>query len=139
MHKFERFLKGGIQAQIGTSYLPITFGSTPAVLLRVPSSAADEGGVIDLVGTGTLLSSDPTRITAKRVVLTGHPFKVHKKTATIRYMFFNELDIAYYKPVQLRTKRGRTGHIRESLGTHGYFKVSLFLSLCFLASGRRGS
>lgn len=121
VHKFERFLRHGIQAQIATAYLPITFGAQPAVLLRVPSSAEDS--MIHLVGTGTLLSSDPTRITAKRLILTGHPFKVHKKTATIRYMFFNQLDIDYYKPVQLRTKRGRTGHIRESLGTHGYFKA----------------
>ena len=38
---------------------------------------------------GTFLNPDTTRIVAKRVVLTGHPFKVHKKTATVRYMFFN--------------------------------------------------
>lgn len=121
VHKFERFLRHGINAAIATAYLPITFGNQPAVLLRVPSDATNSA--IHLVGTGTLLSSDPTRITAKRLILTGHPFKVHKKTATIRYMFFNQPDIEYYKPVQLRTKGGRTGHIRESLGTHGYFKA----------------
>jgi hypothetical protein len=38
---------------------------------------------------GTFMNPDTTRIIAKRVILTGHPFKVHKKTATIRYMFFN--------------------------------------------------
>ena len=38
---------------------------------------------------GTLLNPDPMRIIAKRIILTGHPIKVHKKTATIRYMFFN--------------------------------------------------
>lgn len=92
---------------------------------------------------GTFMNPDTTRIIAKRIILTGHPFKVHKKTATVRYMFFNPGlccssslffspcshilsgtdDIQYFKPIQLFTKHGRTGHIRESLGTHGYFKA----------------
>jgi pre-rRNA-processing protein TSR1 len=72
---------------------------------------------------GAPLPPDPTRIIAKRIILTGHPFKIHKKTATLRYMFFNRDDVDYYKSVELHTKYGRVGHIKEPLGTHGYFKA----------------
>ncbi|GAA5837741.1 hypothetical protein JCM9279_006848 [Rhodotorula babjevae] len=128
VHKFERFLRHGINAHVATAYLPITFGNSPSLLLRVPTTSPDAVNAspdqgIHLIGTGSLLSSDATRITAKRLILTGHPFKVHKKTATIRYLFFNRDDVEYFKPIQLRTKTGRVGHIREPLGTHGYFKA----------------
>lgn len=43
----------------------------------------------ELVATGSFMNPDPKRVIAKRIILTGHPIKVHKKTATIRYMFFN--------------------------------------------------
>ena len=130
VHKFERFLRHG-GPSVGTVYAPITFGGStaPAVLLRQRSEEGyDQRGVgaaqmPHLVGSGSLLDAGPTRINAKRIVLSGHPFKVHKKTATIRFMFFNPEDVHYYAPVALHTKLGRTGHIRESLGTHGYFKA----------------
>ena len=119
VHKFERYFREGATS-VGTIYGPITFGKLPVTLLK-PSSSPDSPPT--LVASGTLLPPSTTRIIAKRVILTGHPFKVHKKTATIRYMFFNPDDVAYFKPVQLWTKWGRKGNITESLGTHGYYKA----------------
>ncbi|KAL4260195.1 Ribosome biogenesis protein Bms1/Tsr1 [Pleurotus pulmonarius] len=118
VHKFERFLRPGITT-VATTYGPVVFGNQPCVLLR----ESDDPQAPHLVAMGSFLNPDTTRVIAKRIILTGHPFKVHKKTATVRYMFFNRDDVHYYKPIQLHTKYGRTGHIRESLGTHGYFKA----------------
>ena len=73
---------------------------------------------------GTFKDTDTTRVVAKRIVLSGHPFKVHRKTATVRYMFFSSEDVNYFRAIQLWTKRGRSGLIKETLGTHGYFKAT---------------
>lgn len=52
--------------------------------------------------------------------------QINRRTATIRYMFHNKEDIEYFKPVKLRTRCGRLGHIKESLGKFkfGYSLIS---------------
>ncbi|KDQ55730.1 hypothetical protein JAAARDRAFT_37154 [Jaapia argillacea MUCL 33604] len=118
VHKFERYLHHGVTC-VATTYGPVVFGKQPCLLLRETSNSQAP----ELVAMGSFLNPDPTRVVAKRIILTGHPFKIHKKTATVRYMFFNPDDVKYFAPIQLHTKYGRSGHIRESLGTHGYFKA----------------
>ena len=103
-----------------------------------------------LVATGSLYKVDPLRVVCKRVVLSGHPLKINKRSAVVRYMFFNRGgpltltcgprllthkcfslidDILWFKPVELRTKYGRSGHIKEPLGQcfadHSFIAVTV--------------
>ncbi|CRH01407.1 ribosome biogenesis protein TSR1, putative [Plasmodium relictum] len=75
-----------------------------------------------LIAHGKVVNCDCKRIIMKRICLCGQIFKIHKKKAVIRNMFYNPKDINYFKPVELHTKFGLTGKILESLGTHGKMK-----------------
>lgn len=122
VHKFQRYLHPG-QTAMATFIAPTTWGSVPALFFQ-PSSSSSSGGKYNLIATGTSQPPDPSRVIVKRIILTGHPFKIHKKIVTVRYMFFNREDVLWFKALQLWTKRGRSGFIKESLGTHGYFKAT---------------
>ncbi|OQR82743.1 pre-rRNA-processing protein TSR1 [Achlya hypogyna] len=111
-HKFQRFMPSAGWT-VATVYGPATF--QPASVLAFHSNA--------LVGSGTLLNVDPDRIVLKRVVVAGTPVRVKKRKAVVRYMFHSPEDVRWFKPVELTTKHGMTGHITESLGTHGDFKA----------------
>jgi pre-rRNA-processing protein TSR1 len=69
---------------VATLFAPITFPPTAALVFKQL-----ENGQLTLIATGSLLSMEPHRIILKRIVLSGHPFKVSKKNAIVRYMFFN--------------------------------------------------
>lgn len=125
---------------VGTIYAPVIFNPAPVLLFRPKgrddttketarsgSDEADFGGQqdLELIGCGSVLEVNPSRIILKRITLTGAPFKVHKRSVVVRFMFGNPQDIAWFRPVELCTRLGARGHIRESLGTHGYMKCLL--------------
>ncbi|KAK0086595.1 hypothetical protein PV325_002904 [Microctonus aethiopoides] len=115
-HKYARFFQPN-DTVVASMYAPITFPPC-----RVMCYKKQNYGIMELVASGNVLSADPNRLVIKRVILSGHPFKVNKRSAVIRFMFFNREDILWFKSVQLHTKYGRRGHIREPLGTHGHMK-----------------
>ena len=45
-------------------------------------------GTHTLVATGVLHSVNTNRIVCKKLMLSGHPLKINKRSAVIRYMFF---------------------------------------------------
>ncbi len=127
VHKFCRYVHPG-QTSVASFIGPLTWGPVPVLFFRhvlKDSAEQDVAASHDLtpVATGTVLPSSTDRVIAKRIVLTGHPYKIHKRVVTVRYMFFNAADVEWFRALRLWTKRGRSGFIKESLGTHGYFKA----------------
>ena len=139
-NKFERFAAPGTgRFLVASVYGPATFSPAPTLLFRErpaapprhalppgfpgPLAAADGAWPLQLVLQGTLRSCDVNRIVLKKIVLTGYPVRVHKRTAVIKHMFYKPEDVAWFKPARLVTKFGLEGHITQSVGVHGLFKV----------------
>ncbi|XP_055707742.1 pre-rRNA-processing protein TSR1 homolog [Phlebotomus papatasi] len=114
--KFEKFFRPN-EIVVASFYAPIQYPPATVMCFR-----SNPDSSVSLVAAGSLLTCDPNRVVLKRIRLSGHPLKIYKDFAVIRFMFFNCEDVNYYKPIKLRTKCGRMGHIRESLGTHGHMK-----------------
>ena len=140
VHKFDRYLHPG-KTSVASFIGPVVWGSVPCLYFKrkapvQPQDAIEDlaqsmsnghinsTGTLKLIGTGTTLPPSTSRVIAKRIILTGHPYKIHRKLVTVRYMFFNPEDVQYFRALQLWTKRGRSGFIKEALGTHGYFKAT---------------
>lgn len=115
-HKYVRYFQND-DTVVASMYAQIIYPPCQVLCYK-----ENKDGSLNLVAKGNVLSSDPNRLVIKRIVLSGHPFKVHKHSAVVRFMFFFRDDIYAFKPVKLRTKYGRRGHIKEPLGTHGHMK-----------------
>lgn len=114
--KMHRFFPHGhdLQASVVS---PICFPPGKVIVFR-----RHQGQLPTLIAAGAVLGPDPMKIILKKIVITGYPMRVHKKKAVVRFMFFNPEDVHYFRPVELFTKYGRRGKIKESLGTHGLMK-----------------
>ncbi|CAM9413488.1 unnamed protein product [Discosporangium mesarthrocarpum] len=123
-HKYERFLHPDRFAVL-SAYGPTTFQPSPVLVFKETGGEGDGDGQrrMALVATGTLLGVDPDRIVLKKIVLTGYPIRVQKRRAVIKHMFHAPEDVRWFKPAELTTKYGLTGHIKEPVGTHGLMKV----------------
>ncbi|KNC86723.1 hypothetical protein SARC_01143 [Sphaeroforma arctica JP610] len=117
--KMERFLHAS-RPIVASVYAPVHFGHLPTVVFeRIAGS-----NTLKLLALGSVSSVNADRVNLKKIVLSGAPYKINIRHATVRYMFFNTRDIAWFKSVELWTKGGLRGHIKETLGTHGHMKCS---------------
>ncbi|CAB9515954.1 processing protein TSR1 homolog [Seminavis robusta] len=116
-HKFERFmpLQGAFFA--ATFFGPVTYTPCPVLVFRKQEDKPQE-----LCAIGSMIGADADRIVVKRVILTGYPVRVHKRHATVKYMFYNPDDVKWFRPAGLWTKHGLNGNIVESVGDHGTMK-----------------
>ncbi|KAJ6833564.1 pre-rRNA-processing protein TSR1-like protein isoform X1 [Iris pallida] len=115
-HKMERFLHPG-RFSIASVYAPICFPPLPLVVLK-----SNPEGVPAIAAFGSLKTVDPDRIILKKIILTGYPQRVSKLKASVRFMFHHPDDVRWFKPVEVWTKCGRRGRVKEPVGTHGAMK-----------------
>ncbi|CAD5314654.1 unnamed protein product [Arabidopsis thaliana] len=116
-HKMERFLHPGCFS-LASIYGPISFPPLPLVVLKI-SEGSDPPAIAAL---GSLKSVEPNKIILKKIILTGYPQRVSKMKASVRYMFHNPEDVKWFKPVEVWSKCGRRGRVKEPVGTHGAMK-----------------
>ena len=117
LHTLNRFMPSD-RTCTASVLAPIAYPPTSCLFFRAKSQSA-----VSLLASGSLESIKPSRIILKRITFIGYPFKINRRTCTVRFMFFNPVDVNWFRPIELITsKQFRRGHIKESLGTHGYMK-----------------
>ncbi|KHJ40067.1 AARP2CN domain protein [Trichuris suis] len=96
-HKVERFLPGNATV-VASFFAPVMFPPAGVSVFKLSTN-----GQLSLVGTGSLMNVDADRVILKRVVLSGHPYKINRRHAVVRNMFFNR------------------GKISQAVSNHGHF------------------
>ena len=101
-----------VNAFYATMYALTSFSHSHAILLKEGKPVAE----------GAIVSQDWKQVILKRIMLTGYPLKIEKRRSVVRYIFFNPDDVNYYKGVEMVTKNGLKGKVKQSIGTHGLMK-----------------
>ena len=114
-HKFERYMPED-SFFAASVFGPVTYTPCPVLVFR------ELDGKKEFVASGSMIGADADRIVVKRIILTGYPVRVHKRFATVKYMFYDPEDVKWFKPAGLTTKHGLNGKIEESVGEHGTMK-----------------
>jgi len=126
-HKVKRWMpsNGFVMASL---LAPVAFPPLPVLTFRraAPSPGSPPGvlGRAELVATGSVIGADPHQLLLKRTLLTGAPIRSKKRWAVVQSMFFRPEDVMWFRPVELHTRLGAKGRIRDSVGTHGLFKAN---------------
>uniref|UniRef100_A0A7S1NNU2 Ribosome biogenesis protein BMS1/TSR1 C-terminal domain-containing protein n=2 Tax=Eutreptiella gymnastica TaxID=73025 RepID=A0A7S1NNU2_9EUGL len=121
-HKLMRYYHPEDKFAVASCFAPISYAPMPVLMFKTPELDAPTA---DLVAYGNVMGADPNRVILKKVVLTGSPYRIHKKQTVVRFMFYNEKDVNWFKPVELFTKLGQSGRIKTPIGTHGYMKCQM--------------
>jgi len=101
-HKFERYMpEGGGGTYFAASVFgPVTYAPCPVLMFREANEGSKTGDIgsgsikkREFLAHGSMLGADADRIVLKRIILTGYPTRVHKRHATVKYMFYNPEDV----------------------------------------------
>ena len=87
-HKFERFMPTNGAFFSSAVLGPVTYTPCPVLLFRKNDDKKSQ-----FVALGSIFNADADRIVVKRIILTGYPTRVHKRHATVKYMFYNPDDV----------------------------------------------
>ncbi len=87
-HKFERFMPSKGSFFAASILGPVTYTPCPVLVFRQVDTENTK-----FVALGSMIGADADRIVVKRIVLTGYPTRVHKRHATVKYMFYNPDDV----------------------------------------------
>jgi pre-rRNA-processing protein TSR1 len=71
-----------------------------------------------LIANGAMAAVDPDHIIPKKIMLYDNPIRVRKRTAVVRHMFYDPVDVKWFQPAELTMLLGLRGHIKEFVWTH---------------------